>query len=302
MIQVFDLAKTPSFTYTPTPPDYIMALSYLGLALVLAFSLNSTNRFVRAGATFIAALALCMIVLSILLADFDGSFSGKPSATASIDPFKPLILNIQAAIATVAAAFLFLVSWLQARRRTPHAVPPVNTASAFGLISRYAHWITATLILCLVPMGLFISVLKAESPERSEFLAAHQSLGLAVFAVAGLRLLWLLISPPPAPPPDSKPWERRLSLAVHASLYGLILAFPLSGFLMSAYGGETVQFFGWVLPQAVPSSQDVASLWTSAHDLVLPALFYVLIFAHLGAALKHHFVDRRKDAIRRMLT
>ena len=100
-----------------------------------------------------------------------------------------------------ASAFLFWASWLQLKRPAIKSLPSLNTPLTFGLVSRYAHWITATLILCLVPMGLFVSVLKDEFPDRAEFLAAHQSLGLAVFAVVAVRLFWLLISPPPAPSP-----------------------------------------------------------------------------------------------------
>ncbi len=211
-----------------------MALSYLALALALAFSLNAANRFVRASGTLLAALALVMLVVSIVMADFDGTFSGMAPAASRLDPFKPLILNIQATVAAAAAVFLFWASWLQLKRHSIKAAPPLNTASTFGLLSRSAHWITATLILCLIPMGLFVSVLKAGSPDRAEFLAAHQSLGLAVLGVAGLRLLWLLVSPPPAPPAGSPPWGHRLARAVHIGLYGLILAFPVSGFLASA--------------------------------------------------------------------
>ena len=219
--------------------------------VALALSLNAANRFVRVGGTLLAAVALVMLVVSIVMANFDGTFTAMPLASSPLTPFKPLILNIQAIVATAAAAFLFWASWFQLKRNTIKAVPSLNTASTFGLISRYAHWITATLILCLVPMGLFVSVLKDESPDRAEFLAAHQSLSLAVFAVVAVRLFWLLISPPPAPSPNLTPREYHLSRAVHIGLYGLILAFPLSGFLMSAHGGEAIQFFGWALHSPV---------------------------------------------------
>ena len=279
-----------------------MAFSYLALALALALSLNAANRFVRAGGTLLAALALVMLAVSIVMANFDGTFRDMAPSSSPLDPFKPLILNIQAIIATAAAAFLFWASWLQLKRNAIKAVPALNTASTFGLVSRTAHWITATLILCLVPMGLFVSVLKDKSPDRAEFLAAHQSLGLAVFAVVAVRLVWLLISPPPAPSPGLTPHARRLSRAVHIGLYGLILAFPLSGFLMSAHGGEVIEFFGWGLHSPADPGKRAAAIFVAAHDLVLPLLFYGLIVAHIGAALKHHFVDGRNSDIRRMLT
>ena len=51
-----------------------MAFNYLALAVALALSLNATNRFVRAGGTLLAALALVMLVVSIVMADLDGTF------------------------------------------------------------------------------------------------------------------------------------------------------------------------------------------------------------------------------------
>ena len=279
-----------------------MAFSYLALALALALSLNAANRFVRAGGTLLAALALVMLAVSIVMANFDGTFRAMPPPSSPLDPFKPLILNIQAIVASAAAAFLFWASWLQLKRHAIKSSPFFNTPLTFGLVSRAAHWITATLILCLVPMGLFVSVLKDELPDRAEFLSAHQSLGLAVFAVVAVRLVWLLFSPPPAPSPDLTPREHRLSRAVHIGLYGLILAFPLSGFFMSAHGSEDIQFFGWALHSPVDPGKRAAAIFATAHDIVLPLLLYVLIFAHIGAVLKHHFVDARDNDVRRMLT
>lgn len=278
-----------------------MAFGYLALALVLAASLNAANRFVRAGGTLLAATALSMLVVSIVMGNFDGTFAAMPPPASALDPFKPLILNIQAAIATAAAVSLLWASWLQLKRPAIKTPPPLNTASAFGLVSRYAHWVTATLILCLAPMGLFVSVLKAGAPDRDDYLAAHQSLGLAVFAIAALRLTWLRVSPPPAPSPGLTARERRLAQAAHIGLYGLMFAFPFSGFFMCAFGGDAVQVFGWSLPSPVTADKRVAALFMAAHDFVLPPAFYALLLAHAGGVLKHHFVDRRPADIRRML-
>ncbi len=231
-----------------------MATSYLVLAIILAFTLNNANRWVRAGGTFLAALGLTMIAFSIYLANVDGTFAAVP--VEPLDRYKPLILNIQAIVASAAAFFLLWAAWFQAKRRTPVPIPPLNGTAGFGLVSRYFHWITATLILCLIPMGLFISVLKAGSAERADFLGAHQSLGLIVLVLVACRLSWLLASPPPASSPDLKRWERQAAHAVHIALYGLILAFPVSGLFMSAYSGETLQFFGATLPALVSSDQN----------------------------------------------
>ena len=54
------------------------------------------------------------------------------------------------------------------------------------------------MILCLIPIGLFVAVLPKSSTDREAFLSAHQSLGLTVLALVFFRLAWLRISPAPA--------------------------------------------------------------------------------------------------------
>ena len=61
-----------------------MAFSYLALALALALSLNAANRFVRAVGTLLAALALVMLVVSIVMADFDGTFAAMHSPSSPL--------------------------------------------------------------------------------------------------------------------------------------------------------------------------------------------------------------------------
>jgi cytochrome b561 len=278
-----------------------MAASYLILAIVLAYALNHRRGLVRAAGTLLAALGLSMIVISIVVADFDGSFDAPPPRPGRLDVLNPLILNIQAAVASVAAVFLFRAAWLQSTRRAREPIPGANTKSAYGLVSRYAHWITATLVLCLIPMGLFVAALHDAAPQRAGFIAIHQSLGLAVILVAAFRLLWLLASPPPPLAPDLRPWQHSLAHTVHIGLYCLIIAFPLSGFFMSAYLGDPIGFFGLAVPAPVAPDRQAASDWAAAHTLILPFAFYALIFAHLGAVLKHHFLDRRTGDVRRML-
>lgn len=280
-----------------------MAFGYLAFALALALCLNATNRFLRAAGTLGAAIALCMIVVSTVMANIDGTFRAAPAASSPLGAFTPAILNVMAGLATAAAAFLFWASRTQLRRLAPEAAPSsFNAASSYGLVSRYMHWTTATLVLFLAPIGLFVSVLPDGSADRAEFLGAHESLGIAVFALAIVRLIWRLVSPAPSLPPGLAAWERRLATAVHAGLYGLILAIPVAGFLMCAYRGQPARFLEWTLPSPVAADKEMAALWASAHDVVLPALLCALIAAHLGGVLKHHAVDGREGDIHRMLT
>ncbi len=68
-----------------------------GLAIILAITLNHANRYVRAGGTLLVAVGLSFIVLSIYLADTDGTFAAPAART-----FRPTLLNAQAGTAVVA--------------------------------------------------------------------------------------------------------------------------------------------------------------------------------------------------------
>ncbi len=271
-----------------------MIAQYLALAILLAVTLNHGNRFVRAGGTLLAAVGLAFIVLSIYLADTDGTFAAVPAGN-----LRPIILNGQAAAANAAILFLLWATWAQLGRRSTAPLPWRNTGVTFGLISRYAHWANATLVLCLMPIGLFLQTLRPAAPDRAAFLAVHETLGVIVLVLVLFRLAWITQSPPPPPSQSLKPWERRLASAAHPALYVLILSMPVAGILLTVFSGDPLKLFGASLGPLVASGSSAP--WRMLHNQILPILFYVVFAMHLGAVLKHHFVAGCKDDVRRMV-
>jgi cytochrome b561 len=269
---------------------------YLGLAIILAITLNHANRFVRAGGTLLVAVGLAFIVLSIYLADTDGTF-----AAVAAGNIRPSLLNAQALLALAAIVFLLWAAWRQLHRPLRSTMPWRNTPATFGLVSRGAHWATATLVLCLIPIGLFTQTLPAASPDRAVFLAVHQTLGVTVLGLILVRLAWLVSNPPPPLSPYLRPWERSLARAVHTALYALIILLASTGLLLSLSNGVPLELFGWVVPGPAPADPVAAPLWPALHNQILPVLFYGVIAMHLGAVLKHHFIARRTEDVRRML-
>jgi len=96
-------------------------------------------------------------------------------------------------------------------------------------------------------------------------------------------------------------WERCFAHAVHIPLYGLILTFPLTGLLETMCRGDAVQFFGQTIPAFCRPNLPLSSGMTTLNDKTLPLVFYGIIFVHLGAVLKHHFVQGRIGDVRRIL-
>ena len=94
-----------------------------------------------------------------------------------------------------------------------------------------------------------------------------------------------------------------MQLAAHAghlALYGLMLAIPLSGWLMSsAKGFQTVWFGVLPIPDLLEKNKELGNLLQTIH-MSLNLLFVVTLAGHIGAALKHHFIDK-DDILTRML-
>jgi cytochrome b561 len=113
------------------------------------------------------------------------------------------------------------------------------------------------------------------------------------------RLAWRAWHPAPAPVASLRPWERRLAGATHALLYVLLLAVPISGWLMSSASGFPVVYLGLVqLPDLVAKNKEQAETLKVVH-FVLNKTMLALVALHVAAALKHHFVDR-DNTLRRM--
>jgi cytochrome b561 len=274
---------------------------YLILAVFFAFSLTHSSRIIRALGTLTAALALGMISWSIFLANEDGTFAKMAADGVLANRLKPLMLNTQAVIASTAALFLLWATVMQGLRRVATPLPLRNTDVIFGRVSRYAHWVIGTLILILLPMGLFTTVLAADHPERPGFMATHQTLGLTVLVLVVLRMLWLKQSPAPEIHVDVKPWQHQLAKATHIGLYVLMLGFPVTGVLWSLWRGDALTIFGISLIGLITPNETLAAGVAVVHNLLLPTVFYLAIAAHLGAVTKHHFGDRHVQAVRRML-
>ena len=161
------------------------------------------------------------------------------------------------------------------------------------------HWIIALLIFTAFPLGVYMHDLPL-SPDKLRLYSWHKWIGVTVFLLAILRLSWRSTHHPPPLPAAMPSWEKFAAQAVHYLLYALILVIPLSGWLMSsAKGVQTVWFGVLPLPNLVSKNKELGDLLMEVHES-LNFLLLGLVFAHIGAALKHHFIER-DDILIRML-
>lgn len=180
-----------------------------------------------------------------------------------------------------------------------------NTEIRYGSVTKGFHWLTALLILTLIPLGLIANQLPYETDtqlaQKAWLFSLHKTLGVAAFFVAVGRILWALSQPKPGLLNAEKKAESFAAEIVHWLLYGALVIVPLSGWIghAAAAGFAPIWWpFGQGLP-LVPKSVGIEHFFASMHWVATKVLAISLIL-HIAGALKHHFID--KDAtLRRML-
>jgi cytochrome b561 len=175
-----------------------------------------------------------------------------------------------------------------------------NSITRWGSVAQLLHWLIVVLIAVQVTLALIADDLPL-GMKKLAMLARHKSVGITILALAVIRLIWRWANPTTPPLPGTlKPYERVLANFTHAALYFLLFAMPLSGWAMSSARGFPVSWFGWVqLPDFVPKNKALYDAMLETHEVLAIALGAV-VFLHIAAAVKHHFV-LKDNVLRRML-
>ena len=172
-------------------------------------------------------------------------------------------------------------------------------ASGYTRTAIALHWLIAVALAGSFALGLYMHELPL-SPQKLKLYSWHKWAGVTIFLFVTLRLAWRLGHRPPALPIAMPAWQRQAAAATHVLLYVLMFAVPLSGWLMSsAKGFQTVWFGVLPLPDLLEKNKELGDLLQQIH-MLLNFSMAGLVAAHLGAAIKHHFVDR-DNVLARML-
>lgn len=152
------------------------------------------------------------------------------------------------------------------------------------------HWLVALLIFAAFPLGVYMADLPF-SPTKLQLYSYHKWIGITVLLLVAVRLAWRATHAAPAAAPAPR-WQQAAATATHHLLYVLMVAVPLTGWLMSsAKGFQTVWFGVLPLPDLVAKDKALGDLLQTVHKLLNFTLL-ALVAVHIGAALKHHFIDK----------
>ena len=165
-----------------------------------------------------------------------------------------------------------------------------SPAAGYTLIARILHWLTAVLVLGMIPVGLLIA-----NFDMGPLYNLHKSVGPLVLLLVIIRLLYRFKHPPPPLPDDILPVQKLAAHFTHWALYALVITQSLVGWIGTSAYPAPVPFFGlfnlpplWTENRALSDKLFVLHFW-------IGIALALIICMHVGAALFHHFI--RKDRV-----
>jgi cytochrome b561 len=188
----------------------------------------------------------------------------------------------------------------------PTAERPLPSGERWKPVQVALHWLTVSLLLLTVVIILYL-VLYPPLPQTARgtwlwdlqfyLFNIHFILGVLILVTMGLRLIARLIYGSPPLPKTVPTWQGRAARAVHWLLYLNITFMVVIGLITIDVGGYYIEwrFWAWpIFPKEHEPDLELTMLMFDVHFWGAMSLLG-LVTIHIGAALKHHFID--KDAV-----
>jgi len=194
----------------------------------------------------------------------------------------------------------------------------IQTSSRYTKTAVFLHWMIAIFLVIMFVLGWFMADLPKDAPKQTAFdildlgvytwqvdteisprafyFNLHKSLGITIFALIAIRLLWRITHKPPAFLTSYSVIERKIATATHHLLYLLMIVIPLTGILMSIYGKFSLNWFGIELIKGT-ENKGLRDFFEGSHEFV-GIILLVLVGLHVIGALKHKFIDKDQTLTR----
>ena len=170
-------------------------------------------------------------------------------------------------------------------------MPIKNTPEQWGTVSKILHWVVVLLVLLMAWIGLRMGDMP-NGPDKIASYALHKSVGITILALVLARIGWRFYAGAPDGLPGTPRWQKRIASLTHLALYALLLAMPLSGWMLNSASGFPLQWFGLVnLPAITGKDHDLHELAEDIHEWLFWAMV-TLVVMHAAAAFYHHLFQR----------
>ena len=171
-----------------------------------------------------------------------------------------------------------------------------NNLTEYGFISKIFHWLSATVLFAQIPLGFYLVDLDF-SEKRLIIENIHVTIGLGIFYLTILRLIYKLFNPTPALGNSVFVGQRVLAKLNHILLYLSILVITISGALKKLFNGEILDLF--IFDLEITDNFDLAELFYDIHIFGNYTLI-ALILLHISAVIIHKILFK-ENLLKRIL-
>jgi cytochrome b561 len=153
------------------------------------------------------------------------------------------------------------------------------------------HWLTAVLVVAAYIVSVGGSETLVYSPANDFSRGLHELLGIGVFALTLVRVVWRAAFPPPREP-EMPAWMQLGARLGHWAIYALLILVPVTAILGAWLAGHplTLLAVGNIQP-LFPLARQAGLLLAEVHGWLGNVLIW-LAGLHAAAALYHHFWRR----------
>ena len=163
-----------------------------------------------------------------------------------------------------------------------------NSLTEYGSISKIFHWLSAAVLIIQIPLGFYLVDLDFNE-KRLTIENIHVLLGLSIFYLTILRLIYKLFNPTPPLSNSIFPGQRLIAKLNHVFLYITIIMVTISGALKKLFNGEILDVIFFSLE--IKDNFDLAELFYDIHILANYTLIS-LISLHILAVITHKVLFR----------
>lgn len=175
-----------------------------------------------------------------------------------------------------------------------------TTQDHWGGLSILIHWLTVLVVFSLFGLGLWMVELDYYDAWYRKGPDLHKSIGISLFILTVLRIIWRRIEGKPAPLETHTAKEQAIARLVHKLLYVLLISIMLFGYLISTADGRAIEVFGWFQIPATIHGIDKQEDIAGVIHLWLASILIGLVVLHALAAIKHQVFDKDRT-LKRML-
>ena len=178
----------------------------------------------------------------------------------------------------------------------------MDSQLTLSLTTRLLHWVIALGFIGLSLIGIYMA-----NTETWWLYHWHKSLGVLLFGIILLRVIWRLWRGWPVAIHKYQLWEQQLAKITHWILLLGTIAMPITGMMYSGGSGNGFGIFGWRLMEAtldptnpdmvIPYSETLEQIGETSHEIIGYTLVIAIVL-HIAGAIKHHVFDKDGTLLR----